>query len=234
MPEPGKGASGPEEGLYARRLKRGLDLAGAALMLVLLAPLLLGTAFAVALAFGRPVLFRQCRAGWRGQVFTILKLRSMRDPAWPGEPDSARLTRFGRCLRASGLDELPQLVNILRGEMSLVGPRPLPPAYTPLYTARQARRLAVRPGLLGPVTARGRNALPWGERLEWDAHYVARVTLAGDIAIILASLTLLLRGRGATAPGHASSPAFTGACLGTPPTGPSAPPVAGAESMAPR
>ena len=94
--------------------------------------------------------------------------------------------------------------------MSLVGPRPLPPAYTPLYTARQAGRLAVRPGLLGPVTARGRNALPWEERLEWDARYVARVTLAGDVAIVLASLALLLRGRGATAPGHATSPGFTG------------------------
>ena len=202
--------SEPGEGFYARRLKRGLDLAGAALLLALLWPLLLGTALAVALAFGRPVLFRQSRAGWRGRSFTILKLRSMRDPAWPGEPDSVRLTGFGRRLRASGLDELPQLANILRGEMSLVGPRPLPPAYTPLYTARQAGRLAVRPGLLGPVTARGRNALPWEERLEWDARYVARVTLAGDVAIVLASLALLLRGRGATAPGHATSPGFTG------------------------
>ncbi|WP_237183182.1 sugar transferase [Roseomonas gilardii] len=214
------------EGFYARRVKRALDLAGAALLLALLWPLLLGTALATALAFGRPVLFRQERAGWRGRGFTILKLRSMRDPAWPGEPDSARLTGFGRRLRASGLDELPQLVNILRGEMSLVGPRPLPPAYTPLYTARQASRLAVRPGLLGPVTARGRNALPWEERLEWDARYVARVTLAGDIAIILASLALLLRGQGATAPGHASSPGFTG----TTPAGQDAPSAAAPEA----
>ena len=220
MPEPGL------EGFYALRVKRALDLAGAALLLALLWPLLLGTALATALAFGRPVLFRQERAGWRGRGFTILKLRSMRDPAWPGEPDSARLTGFGRRLRASGLDELPQLVNILRGEMSLVAPRPLPPAYTPLYTARQASRLAVRPGLLGPVTARGRNALPWEERLEWDARYVARVTLAGDIAIILASLALLLRGRGATAPGHASSPGFTGIT----PAGQDVPPAAAPEA----
>ena len=156
-------------GMYERWGKRAVGPAsGAAALLALLAPVLALVALAVLLALGRPVLFRQARAGRGGRPFVLLKFRSMAEG--PGE-DAARLSRFGRALRASALDELPQLLNVLRGEMSLVGPRPLPPAYLALYTERQARRLRVRPGLAGLAQAAGRNAVPWERRLALDARY---------------------------------------------------------------
>ncbi len=194
--------------MYERWGKRALDLVGAGLLLLLLAaPLMLATMLAVRLALGRPVLFTQPRAGRGGQVFVALKFRSLRDG--PGE-DAERMTRFGRVLRASALDELPQLLNVLRGEMSLVGPRPLLPGYTRRYTPRQAERLRVRPGLAGLAQAAGRNAVPWEQRLELDARYAARVTLWGDLRILLRCAWLVLRGRGAAAPGHATMPEFRG------------------------
>ncbi|MBV1795798.1 sugar transferase [Siccirubricoccus sp. G192] len=193
--------------LYEAWGKRALDLAGAALLLLLLAPLLALVALAVCRVLGRPVLFRQSRAGRGGRCFTLLKSRSMAEG--PGE-DAARLDGFGRALRASALDELPQLLNVLRGEMSLVGPRPLPLDYLPLYTPRQAARLRVRPGLAGLAQAAGRNAVPWAARLELDACYAARQTLRGDAAILLRCLVLVLRGRGVAAAGHASMPPFRG------------------------
>jgi lipopolysaccharide/colanic/teichoic acid biosynthesis glycosyltransferase len=193
--------------MYERHGKRVLDALGALALLVVLAPLLAGLALAVWAALGRPVLFRQQRAGRRGAPFTLLTFRSMRDG--PGD-DAARLTRFGRALRASAMDELPQLVNVLRGEMSLVGPRPLPLAYVPRYAPRQALRLRVRPGLAGLAQAAGRNAVPWEQRLELDARYVERITLAGDLGILWRCLRLALRGGGANAPGHATMPEFRG------------------------
>ena len=197
------------EGWYARRGKRALDILAASALLVLLAPLLALVALAVRVALGPRMLFRQVRAGRDGVPFTLLKFRSMRAPRHPGEPDAARLTRFGRLLRASGLDEAPQLVSVLRGEMSLVGPRPLPLAYVPLYSPRQAPRLRVRPGLAGLAQARGRNALPWPARLEWDARYAARVTARGDAEAAIGTLIVILTGRGAAAPGHATAPPLT-------------------------
>ncbi|MCK8787956.1 sugar transferase [Roseomonas sp. NAR14] len=194
-------------GWYARGGKRALDLAGAALLLLATLPLLLLLALAVRLALGRPVLFRQRRAGRHGRPFPVLKFRSMRE----GEgSDAARLGRFGRALRASALDELPQLVNVLRGEMSLVGPRPLPLDYLPLYSPRQAERLLVRPGLAGLAQAAGRNAVPWDARLELDARYAAGPTLRGDLAILRRTGLMLLRGTGVSAPGHATMPRFEG------------------------
>jgi lipopolysaccharide/colanic/teichoic acid biosynthesis glycosyltransferase len=193
--------------LYEAWGKRALDLTGAALLLLALAPLLALVALAVCCALGRPVLFRQSRAGRGGRRFTLLKFRSMAEG--PGE-DAARLDGFGRALRASALDELPQLLNVLRGEMSLVGPRPLPLDYLPLYTPRQAARLRVRPGLAGLAQAAGRNAVPWSARLELDARYAARQTLWGDAVILLRCLVLVLRGRGVAAAGHASMPPFRG------------------------
>ena len=194
--------------MYDRWGKRALDRAGAALLLALLAPVMAAVAFAVLLALGRPVLFRQARAGRGGQSFVLLRFRSM--SGGPGE-DAARLGRFGRALRASALDELPQLVNVLRGEMSLVGPRPLPPEYLALYTARQALRLRVRPGLAGLAQAAGRNAVPWGRRFALDARYAARpARLGADALILLRCLAVVLRGRGASAPGHATVPPFRG------------------------
>ncbi|MBR0678830.1 sugar transferase, partial [Roseomonas alkaliterrae] len=154
--------------MYARFGKRACDILLAALLLALLAPLIGAAALAVRLALGPPVLFRQERAGRGGAPFTLLKLRTLREG--PGE-DAARMTPLGRFLRAVAVDELPQLVNVLRGEMSLVGPRPLPCRYIARYSPRQALRLAVRPGLAGLAQAAGRNAVPWAERLELDARY---------------------------------------------------------------
>ncbi|WP_237217786.1 sugar transferase, partial [Falsiroseomonas oryziterrae] len=153
--------------MYERWFKRALDVAVAALLLVVLAPLILLVAVAVRCALGAPVLFVQPRAGLGGAPFRMLKFRSMVEGV--GD-DAARLGRFGRALRRSGLDELPQLVNVLRGEMSLVGPRPLPPDYVARYSPRQALRLRVRPGVAGPGVAAGRNAVDWPERLERDAR----------------------------------------------------------------
>ena len=189
--------------MYALWGKAWLDRGVAALVLVLGAPMLALLALAVLLALGRPILFRQRRAGLHGAPFTLLKFRSMRE----GEAmDAARLSRFGRWLRASGLDELPQMINILRGEMSLVGPRPLPCDYTPLFSETEARRLWVRPGLFGLAQAEGRNALPWGRRLARDVQYAdQKPDFVTDVRIALACCALLLRGHGATMPGHATS-----------------------------
>jgi len=193
--------------MYSAGGKRALDVLGALLLLGLLAPLLLLVALLVRGRLGRPVLFRQERAGLGGAPFTLWKFRTMREG---GGSDAERLTPLGRALRAAALDELPQLVNVLRGEMSLVGPRPLPPAYTLRFTPRQAERLRVRPGLCGLAQSMGRNAVPWEARFEWDARYAARVTAWGDALIVLRCLRVLLRGRGVTAEGHATMPPFTG------------------------
>ena len=192
--------------MYRRFGKRALDVVGGAALLALLAPVLAAVALAVRVALGRPVLFRQIRAGRGGAPFTLLKFRTLR--TGPGD-DAARMTRTGRVLRAFALDELPQLVNVLRGEMSLVGPRPLPTAYTPRFTAREARRLAVRPGLAGLAQAAGRNAVPWEARLELDARYAeAPPRLATDLALLLRCAALALAARGASAPGNATMPEF--------------------------
>jgi len=187
--------------VHRRWGKRVFDVAVALILLALAAPVMAVIGLAVRCRLGAPVLFRQTRTGMRGASFEVLKFRTMR----VGEGDDAsRLTPLGHLLRASALDELPQLVNVLRGEMSLVGPRPLLPEYIPLYTPRQASRLSVRPGLCGLAQAQGRNAVPWEARLEWDARYVECVTFAGDLRILLACAGVLLRGQGVSAPGHAT------------------------------
>jgi lipopolysaccharide/colanic/teichoic acid biosynthesis glycosyltransferase len=194
--------------MYERWGKRAIDIAGALLLLAALLPLAAAVAALVRWRLGAPILFVQPRAGRDGRPFRLLKFRSMR--AGPGS-DAERLDGFGRALRASGLDELPQLLNVLRGEMSLVGPRPLPLHYLPLYSPRQRAMLRVRPGLAGPGVAAGRNALPWPERLELAVRYAERApTLAGDVGLLARSLGVLLRGRGASAPGHATMPPFEG------------------------
>ncbi|WP_372622878.1 sugar transferase [Falsiroseomonas sp.] len=194
--------------MYEAWGKRALDIAAAALLLALLAPLFALVAALVRIRLGRPVLFIQLRAGRGGRPFRILKFRSMRDG--PGS-DAERLDGFGRLLRGSCLDELPQLVNVLRGEMSLVGPRPLPLDYLRHYSPRQALMLRVRPGLAGPGIAAGRNAVPWAERLELGAAYAeAPPSLRADLRLLGASLGVWLVGRGVHAPGHATMPPFTG------------------------
>lgn len=189
--------------MYALWGKAWLDRGVALLVLALAAPVFALLALAVLLALGRPILFRQRRAGRQGVPFTMLKFRSMREG---GAPDAARLGAFGRWLRATGLDELPQMINILRGEMSLVGPRPLPCDYTPLLGMTEAKRLWVRPGLLGLAQAKGRNALPWSQRFDYDVKYTTqKIEITTDCKIALACCVLLLRGQGARTPGHATS-----------------------------
>ena len=189
--------------MYRRLGKRGFDVLAALLLLLAALPMMLLVALLVRWSLGGPVLFRQMRSGRDGAAFPLLKFRSMREGAGT---DAERLTRLGRVLRATALDELPQLWQVLRGEMSLVGPRPLLPEYAAHYTPREATRLLVRPGLCGLAQARGRNAVRWTERLEWDARYVERVTFAGDLWIMLRCAWLLLRGHGVSAAGEATMP----------------------------
>lgn len=172
---------------YTRYGKRAFDLAFASCALVMLSPVLLLLTGLVALKLGRPVLFRQLRTGQERQPFAVLKFRSMLN-AVDGEgqalPDEVRLTPFGDALRSTSLDELPSLLNILRGEMSLVGPRPLLPSYDTLYSAEQARRLEVPPGITGWAQVNGRNAIGWAEKLALDRWYVENRSFMLDLRIL--------------------------------------------------
>jgi lipopolysaccharide/colanic/teichoic acid biosynthesis glycosyltransferase len=193
--------------------KRLFDLLVAGTALVVLSPIIVVTAIAVRLAMGSPVLFRQVRPGLGGRPFEVVKFRTMLnavDSAGKPLSDAERLTRFGRFLRASSLDELPQLWNVLRGDMSLVGPRPLLMQYLPLYSPEQARRHEVRPGLTGWSQVNGRNALGWDEKFDLDVWYVDNRSFALDLKILLRTALQLLRPRGVTAAGHDTMPEFRG------------------------
>lgn len=179
------------------RAKRTLDLALAGFGLALAAPLLLPLPVALRASTHGPALIRQERAGLGGRPFMLLKLRTMTDARGPDGrllPDDARLTRLGRVVRTLSIDELPQLLNVLRGEMSIVGPRPLPKIYERLYTDRERMRLSVRPGLTGWAQVNGRQRITFTERLELDAWYVDHASLSLDIKILLLTIPRLLRG----------------------------------------
>ncbi|MEU8300234.1 sugar transferase [Micromonospora sp. NPDC048909] len=196
------------------RGKRIFDTTLAALLLVLVAPVLALVAVLVAVGLGRPVLFRQCRAGLHGRPFEVVKFRTMRPPN-PSRGlvgDDARLTPLGRWLRATSLDELPTLWNVLRGDMSLVGPRPLLPEYLDRYSPWQSRRHEVRPGVTGLAQVRGRNSLSWEEKLDLDVRYVDSCSPRLDLSILLATVRTVLRRDGINAAGSATAPEF----LGTP------------------
>ncbi|MHB8901249.1 MAG: sugar transferase [Thermoguttaceae bacterium] len=198
--------------------KRSLDLLGAVALLICFAPLLAVVAAAVRFNLGRPILFFQERVGRGGRIFTIWKFRSMRDGVdSQGRPlpDAERLTPFGRLLRKSSLDELPQLVNVLRGEMSLVGPRPLLPRYLDRYTPRQARRHEVLPGITGWCQIRGRNALSWEEKLELDVWYVEHRSLHLDLDILWRTIATAWRRDGISHGGEATMPEFLGTMGGS-------------------
>ena len=180
--------------MYRRFGKRLLDVIFAALLLVALSPLLLFLALLVRVFMGSPVLFAQERPGLSEKVFRLHKFRSMTDRRnASGEllPDKERLTGLGRFLRKTSLDELPELWNVLVGEMSFVGPRPLLPEYLPYYTERERLRHSVRPGITGLAQVSGRNLLPWDERLELDAQYAESVSLGGDFRILFRTVTVL-------------------------------------------
>jgi sugar transferase EpsL len=199
---------------YRRCGKRVLDLIAVVVSIPIAVPLVLAVCAFTRAILGSPVLFRQVRPGRAGALFTLLKVRTMVD-ARPGhgdpKPDELRLTRFGRAVRASSLDELPSLWNVFRGEMSLVGPRPLLVEYLSLYTSTQARRHEVRPGITGWAQVNGRNALTWEEKLGLDVWYVDNVTLWLDLKIMFMTMVDVLRTRGISAPGHSTMPRFRGA-----------------------
>ncbi|MGN9767005.1 sugar transferase [Micromonospora sp. SD12] len=194
------------------RGKRLLDVTVAIALLVLTAPVLAVVAALVAVGLGRPVLFRQCRAGRHGLPFELVKFRTMRpmDARRGLVTDAERLTPLGRWLRATSLDELPTLWNVLRGDMSLVGPRPLLPEYLTRYSPTQARRHEVRPGVTGLAQVRGRNSLSWEDKLELDVAYVDTRNLRLDLAILGATVWTVLRREGISAKGSATAPEFLG------------------------
>jgi len=187
--------------------KRTLDVAGSVALLLVAGPVLAIAALAIRATMGTPVLYRQKRTGLDARTFTLVKLRTMA-PAPPDTADADRITSLGRWLRSTSIDELPQLWNVLRGDMSLVGPRPLLPEYLDRYTPEQARRHAVRPGLTGLAQVSGRNALTWAEKFELDVWYVDHRSLALDLRILCRTLRCVVGGRGIAAPGHASMPEF--------------------------
>ncbi len=193
--------------------KRIFDLGVGAAALLLLAPMMLAVALLVRLRLGAPVLFRQERPGLSGQPFTLYKFRTMtdaRDASGRSAPDSERLTAFGRLLRATSLDELPELFNVVRGDMSLVGPRPLLTQYLQRYTPEQARRHEVRPGVTGWAQVNGRNALTWERKFELDVWYVDHRSLRLDLRILTLTVWKILRREGISEVGHATAREFMG------------------------
>ena len=193
--------------------KRIFDFTLALILATLLLPLMAATAAAVAWKMGSPVLFRQVRPGLHGRPFKVLKFRTMAEAAGAdGQPlpDEQRLTKLGALLRRFSLDELPQLFNVIRGDMSLVGPRPLLMEYLPLYSAEQMRRHDVRPGITGWAQVNGRNALPWEERFRMDVWYVDNQTMLFDLRILALTALRVLRSRGISEPGQATMTPFRG------------------------
>ena len=191
--------------------KRLLDLFLTIPGLIFLLPVLMVTAFLVRVKLGRPVLFKQLRPGLHGKPFTILKFRTMtdeRDIHGQLLPDAQRLTRFGKFLRKASLDELPELINVLRGDMSLVGPRPLLMQYLDRYTPEQARRHEVKPGITGWAQVNGRNAITWEEKFKLDVWYVDNWSLWLDIKIIAMTIWKILKREGISQPGQATMEEF--------------------------
>ena len=194
-------------------IKRLMDVTLAGPALILVSPLLALVAFCIWINMGSPVLFRQIRAGYRGRPFTLLKFRTMHeagnDPLDP-RLDAQRLTPLGRTIRRLSLDEFPQLWNVLRGEMSLVGPRPLLMQYLGRYTADQARRHEVKPGVTGWAQVNGRNSLTWEEKFAFDVWYVDHWNPGLDLRILARTFGIILTGRGISQYAHATMPEFSG------------------------
>jgi sugar transferase EpsL len=196
-----------------RTVKRAADLIFSCIALILLSPLLVVIALMVGVRLGAPVLFRQQRPGLYGEPFTIYKFRTMtdeRDDQGNLLPDTERLTSFGRFLRHTSLDELPELFNVLKGDMSLVGPRPLLMRYLDRYTPEQMRRHEVRPGITGWAQVNGRNAITWDEKFDLDVWYVDNRSLWLDVKIIALTFWKIAKREGISQPGHATAQEFMG------------------------
>lgn len=194
-------------------IKRLFDLGAAVVALTILSPVMLVVAISVRVRLGSPVLFRQQRPGLHGKPFELIKFRTMTDATDADgklRSDEERLTAFGSFLRSTSLDELPEFFNVVRGEMSLVGPRPLLMQYLDIYTPDQARRHDVRPGITGLAQVTGRNAQTWQDRLKLDTDYVDHHSLVGDLSIIARTVTSVIRREGVTADGHVTMPMFAG------------------------
>jgi sugar transferase EpsL len=199
--------------LYPQFVKPAFDRGAAAIALVLFAPILIAIAVLVRLKLGTPILFRQVRPGRDGQPFHLCKFRTMtdaRDRAGQLLDDERRLTRFGKWLRSTSLDELPELWNVLRGDMSLVGPRPLLTQYLPLYTPNQFRRHLVKPGLTGLAQVSGRNAISWEQKFDCDLQYVDELSIRLDIKILIETVVRVVRRDGINAGEQSTMPAFMG------------------------
>lgn len=202
-----------KNGFYSHFIKRPLDFVMALLAIILLSPLLLLVAFLVKIKLGSPIIFKQERPGLNEKIFVMYKFRTMTDEKDEnGEllPDSIRLTKFGRFLRSTSLDELPELINILKGDMSFVGPRPLLVQYLPLYNEYQKRRHEVRPGLTGLAQVNGRNAISWEEKFKLDVEYVDNVTFIGDLKIIFLTIKKVFNREGITSENSATMEPFRG------------------------
>ncbi len=200
-------------GPYERFIKRPQDFLCALLATIILSPVMLITAILVRIKLGSPVLFTQDRPGKDGKIFKLYKFRTMTDARdEKGEllPDDQRLPKFGQKLRSTSLDELPELINMLKGDMAVVGPRPLLVRYLPRYNERQARRHEVRPGFTGLAQVHGRNAISWEEKFDWDIKYVDHITFLGDWKIILDTVKTVLKREGINSDTSATMEEFMG------------------------
>lgn len=199
--------------MYQKYIKRGLDFILALIASIILSPVMLIVAVLVRVKLGSPVLFKQQRPGKNEKIFNMYKFRTMTDERDEnGEllPDEVRLTKFGNTLRSTSLDELPELFNIVKGDMSIVGPRPLLVRYLPLYNERQKHRHDVRPGFTGLAQVNGRNSISWEEKFEWDVKYVEHITFWGDVKIIFKTVKTVLTHEGISSASSVTMEPFQG------------------------
>lgn len=202
-----------KKGFYEKYIKRPQDFCCALAATIVLSPIMAVTALLVRVKLGSPVIFKQERPGLHGKIFTLYKFRTMtnaKDKNGKLLPDEVRLTKFGKMLRSTSLDELPELINMLKGDMAVVGPRPLLVKYLPLYNEHQARRHEVRPGFTGYAQVNGRNAITWEDKFEKDVFYVDHITFLGDWKIIFQTLKTVIRREGISSGSSVTMEEFKG------------------------